>query len=342
MIKLGGSMGADIVEYKPGEVIFRQGDPGGFFLLIKSGSVEIYRETKTGIAPLAVQNEGEIVGLLTFIDERPRHASARARTLVTGQLVKKSSALQDLKLPSWVGIVLKEYSARLTQANNLYAGAFARQEEYVSRMIDPLFIACQVADSMVILGQYYMKRLDDGREMILIKQLTQVLQEMLGYKLHEIEYTINVFKNYGLIKIELEPDHNLEVTALKGISRLKWFTNYTRAARQGKTRKQMEAHIPFKYRRILYGLRDFAQKEGLTLNKTIKIKMDDLHEKFETHTKLKLVPEALKLAHEVDLLKLHQQDKKIVLEFNPSELARTVICMNVIHRLKSDSEDSHT
>ncbi|MFW7377201.1 MAG: cyclic nucleotide-binding domain-containing protein [Oligoflexus sp.] len=336
---MAGNTEGDIVEYQAGEVIFREGDPGGFFILIKSGSVEIYRESKKGLVPLAVLNAGELVGLLTFFNEGQRHASARARVPVVGQLVKKSAALQDMKLPSWVGIVLKEYSFRLTQANNLYASVYKRQSEIASRLIDPLFIACQVADSMVVIGQHYMKKMDDGREMILLKTLTPALQEMLGYKLQEIEQTISVFKNYGLLKIELEPDQGMEVTALKGVNRLKWFTQYAQAARSGKARKQMEAQIPFKCRRILFGLRDFAQKEGLTLNKVIKVDMEDLEARFTEHTKLKLLPEALRQAEEVELLKIHDRNQKVVVEYHPFDLARTIICMNVIHRLKSDSEE---
>jgi len=332
-------MSDDVVEYQLGEVIFREGDPGGFFILIQSGSVEVYRETKKGAVPLAILNQGELVGLLTFFNEGVRHASARARTPVVGQLVKKSAAMQDVKLPGWVSIVLKEYSHRLTQTNNLYVNAFSRETETLSRMIDPLFIACQVADSMVAIGQYFVKTLEDGREMILLKKMTHTLNEMLGYSLEEIEKAILVFKNYSLIKLEFDPDNHLEITALKAIARLKWFTQYVQTAKSGKARKQMDAQIPFKFRRVLFGLRDYAQKEGLTLNKTIKVDLDDLAEKFEAQTKIKLLPDALKMAKEVDLLKIHEAGKKTMVEYHPFDLARTIICMNVIHRLKSDSDD---
>lgn len=332
-------MSAEEVEYRSGEVIFRQGEPGGYFLLIKSGSVEIYSESKDGEAPLAIQGEGEIVGLLTFFGDENRHASARARSLVRGQIVRKSSALKDGQLPGWVGIVLKEFSARLGQMNKLYARAYVRQEKMIARIIDPLFIAAQVADSMSVIGRHYSKKAADGREMIVLSVLANALQEMLGHELGEIQRTFKVFKNFGLIKVELDPDSNAEVTSVKGTGRLKWFTQYVQAARSGKARKQMEAKIPFKHRRVLFGLRDFAQKEGLELSKPVRVSMDDLAGKFETHTKFKLLPEALKQAEEVDLLKLVVQGQKTTVEYHPFDLARTIICMNVIHRLRSDSED---
>ncbi len=66
-------------QYESGEVIFRQGDIGSGFFLVRSGSVRLRMEDpRKGNISLAVLPEGSIVGELSIFDNSPRSATAIA------------------------------------------------------------------------------------------------------------------------------------------------------------------------------------------------------------------------------------------------------------------------
>lgn len=66
-------------DYEPGEVLFREGDPGDVMYVIQSGSVEIRRKVGDHERVLAVLPSGEFFGEMAIINERPRSATAMVR-----------------------------------------------------------------------------------------------------------------------------------------------------------------------------------------------------------------------------------------------------------------------
>jgi len=68
-------------EYKAGEIVFAQGDPGLGMYVIQEGEVGIVLEDKWGRKrDLVVLTEGDFFGELGLIDESPRSANAVCRT----------------------------------------------------------------------------------------------------------------------------------------------------------------------------------------------------------------------------------------------------------------------
>jgi CRP-like cAMP-binding protein len=65
-------------EYEPGEVIFRQEEPGMGMYMIQSGTVTILSEPE-GLV-LSELNDGDFFGELALLDEFPRSATATAKT----------------------------------------------------------------------------------------------------------------------------------------------------------------------------------------------------------------------------------------------------------------------
>ena len=62
--------------FKAGEVIFKEGDAGNEFFVVKSGSVAVRRGNRT----LDVLSEGEIFGEMALVDSEPRSASVLAES----------------------------------------------------------------------------------------------------------------------------------------------------------------------------------------------------------------------------------------------------------------------
>jgi len=66
----------DFKTVKPGEIVFREGDPGDLMYVILSGEIEITFRGKT----VETLKEGQIFGELALVDDRPRSATATAKS----------------------------------------------------------------------------------------------------------------------------------------------------------------------------------------------------------------------------------------------------------------------
>jgi NADH dehydrogenase len=70
--------------YRPGDDIFREGDPATYFYVIDHGEVEVIRRGDKEQPPqvMALLGPGEYFGEMALIDNQPRNVSARARSAV--------------------------------------------------------------------------------------------------------------------------------------------------------------------------------------------------------------------------------------------------------------------
>jgi len=105
--------------YRPGQVLFREGDDSWAAFLIEKGSVEILRrEGEPREVRLATVGEGELIGEMGLIDDEPRSATARAETLTVVQVITEQnfSRLMASAEPGLVAL-LKVLLRRLRAAN---------------------------------------------------------------------------------------------------------------------------------------------------------------------------------------------------------------------------------
>ena len=72
-------MPEQLISYKQGEMIFRQGYPADHAYIVHKGAVAIFQEEASGSEKqLAVLRSGEMFGEMGILDDAPRNASARA------------------------------------------------------------------------------------------------------------------------------------------------------------------------------------------------------------------------------------------------------------------------
>src|SRR5439155_9875289 len=87
---------------------------------IRSGRVEIVKRTSQGSIRLAVLGEGDIVGEMGLLDERPRSASARALEPVAADLISQPDFTHVLAHePEQAIELLRALFARLRTMNQL-------------------------------------------------------------------------------------------------------------------------------------------------------------------------------------------------------------------------------
>lgn len=328
----------ELVSFKPGDLIFKQGDESKSMLMIKEGSVEVFKDTPQGEVILTVQNAGEVVGVLSFFSHGRRLASARARSHVEGQLIERKDGQPDplAKLPKWVQIVIKEFSQRLAQMNDQFAKTHFEKTDLMNQVLDPLLISTQVADCLAELGRFKIKKAPDGREMLVLDEMLSLIESCLGYQRSQLDRVIEIFKNSGLIKVEIEQDHGKEVVALTAALRLKWYSEFVHSAKSGKNRRLVQSSIPFKHRKVLFALSVFVQKSGGDVTKNFSIELSELAEKFEPLMKIPLDQNSIESGEKLGLLQQKKAGEKTILTFHPTMMSRTLIAINTIKRLRSD------
>jgi CRP-like cAMP-binding protein len=77
-------------QYPSGEILFHQGDPSDFVVIIIDGFVKITAVSRSGTQSLvAIRTAGDIIGELASFDGQPRSATARAADAVLARVILK-------------------------------------------------------------------------------------------------------------------------------------------------------------------------------------------------------------------------------------------------------------
>lgn len=65
-------------KYRPGMIVFREGESGDYACLVKSGQIELLKLATPEVPPFATLAQGQMFGELALLDGSPRMATARA------------------------------------------------------------------------------------------------------------------------------------------------------------------------------------------------------------------------------------------------------------------------
>lgn len=76
-------------DYKPGQIIFKQGDEGDEAYIIESGQIEIAKGNADAELVIATVDVGGLIGEMALIDNSPRMATARAMKKTTCIVIPK-------------------------------------------------------------------------------------------------------------------------------------------------------------------------------------------------------------------------------------------------------------
>jgi CRP/FNR family cyclic AMP-dependent transcriptional regulator len=117
--------------FATGELVFRQGDPSDYVILVRSGSVEVLRELGEATILLGTAAAGEFVGEMGVLDEQPRSATVRAAEALEVELIDRSAFLKRVsgepalahKLLLRMSARLRDVEDRLTEAHEGRPGA---------------------------------------------------------------------------------------------------------------------------------------------------------------------------------------------------------------------------
>ena len=83
--------------FEPGDVVFREGDPGMEMYLLQEGKVVITKSAGNSEVFLAVLERGDFFGEMALFDSQPRHANCTALTRTRVAVVKSGELLMKLR-----------------------------------------------------------------------------------------------------------------------------------------------------------------------------------------------------------------------------------------------------
>src|SRR5262249_363446 len=82
--------------FSPGETIFNEGDVSAECYILRSGRVDVLKNTHGTWLRLAVLGQGDVLGEMGLLDERPRSATARAVGHVVVDVVSRAEFVRIL------------------------------------------------------------------------------------------------------------------------------------------------------------------------------------------------------------------------------------------------------
>ena len=175
-----------VVEYKRGEVVFNQGDPGDHVLYVQKGAVKLSVLSKAGRqAVVAMLGAGEFFGEGCLAGQPIRMGSATATMNSTILLVDKEQMVR----------VLHEQHAL---SDRFIAHMLARNIRIEQDLIDQLFNSSEkrLARTLLLLARYGMH----DKPVRAIPPISQeTLSEMVGTTRSRVNFFMKKFQRLGFI-----------------------------------------------------------------------------------------------------------------------------------------------
>ncbi len=130
--------------YSDGEIIFQEGSSGDWIYLLLEGRVEIYKVIGGKKVVVDILHSGDIFGEVSFVDKKPRSATARAvGNVKVGVYDMEYLAQEYNKLPSDFRKVFDYIARRLRKMTNVAANLAGRKTERLEQSIEVHYRAAE-------------------------------------------------------------------------------------------------------------------------------------------------------------------------------------------------------
>jgi len=177
--------------YRRGEVIFHQDDPGSALHVIKKGQVKISTMSPEGEEViLAILTDGDFFGELSLLDDKPRSANAVAMETTQTLNLQRQDFMDILgKHPEMVGDILASLADRLRNTDHLLEDAIF------------LDLPTRLAKRLLDLAEKHGVMTDKGLE-IDLRLTQQELAAALGVSRVALNKQLGLLQDRGLVSIE--------------------------------------------------------------------------------------------------------------------------------------------
>jgi len=119
-------MAYNVVEFKAGETIFREGEAGTLMFLVQGGELEVFREIGSGGTQIAVLQRGDFFGEMSLLEKEPRTHSVRALSDSRLVQIDRRDLRQMLRRNPEIAVrMVRKLSARLATTEDMVVRAWA-------------------------------------------------------------------------------------------------------------------------------------------------------------------------------------------------------------------------
>ncbi len=323
--------------FSSGQTIFLKGDPGGDIYIIQQGEIEVYSLENGVEIPLSSMNVGEVLGVMTCLTNEPRMASAKAKTEVVLKRIRHIHIKRLVgNLPTWMKIVLKDFTVRLNQMNKLYSESVGQLLQLKKNQISYVFLCSRICSLLSTSQKYLSVPLGDSKVIYYDTALTFVtnalfLPEQLTTMLLEAMIDTN------MIQIAINRDNNKKYITSENAEKLVLFCHFLNEAKRGPYKKILETNFSTKDLKVLSGLIQIAKRMGMEISKSCQIQIKDFSLSLEKMTGTKFELESIQKAEKLGMLQVISDEK---IQFLPTDLSRILVNVHIYKKLDK-LEETH-
>ncbi|MCC7380308.1 MAG: protein kinase [Deltaproteobacteria bacterium] len=125
---LSGGLHLPRKSFRPGEIIFREGDRGDAAYMIVAGRCRAFRTVQGQEETLAVMEPGEAFGEMALLLFEPRAASVAALDEVTVLVLDQATMNEGLGLSGWTGALVRALAQRFADLEQLVRSSGLRRK----------------------------------------------------------------------------------------------------------------------------------------------------------------------------------------------------------------------
>ncbi len=332
------SSAEETLSFSEGQDIFQHGDPGGDIYIIQQGEVEIYTVENGVHVTLSKMTIGEVLGVMTCLTNEPRMASARAKTEVILRRIKHIHIKRLVgNLPTWMKIVLKDFTVRLNQMNKLYTDSVSLSNQLKKNQISYIFLCSRICALLSASAKYLVIQYDN-KKILLYTDIITYVTEALYLPEQLTLMLLDVMVESGMIHLNIERDNGKKYITFENAEKLVFFSQFLNEAKRGPYKKILESNLSTKELKILNGLVQISRRMGLDPSTSCQLQVKDLATSMEKMIGVRFDLECVKIGEKFRLLEITPGDLKII--FVPTELSRILVNISVYKRLEK-LEETH-
>ena len=319
-----GAGGTTLPLISAGQVIFREGDPGGDLLVIEEGRVEVFRDHEGKEVPLTSMGVGEVIGLFTCINQQPRTASTRAITEVRLRRIPFEQIKKSLgTMPKWFAIILKEYGNRLTECEDTYMKQWIELEHNADRLVSPVATARLFCSALLNLSRFLKKEVE-GAEWVSVPAAMDEVTRTLGLKERQVTLIRTALTEGDLIPAVSLPGQNEKHMALSEVEKLRDFPGFCNQVLIGRLRPMVNTHFSHKAIRVGRAMVSWADKAGHPRDEAVSVPLSTMEEELQRVTSVNWARDGAEEWIPFDLLSIDNTKGGSMLTFTPGRLEQTI------------------
>lgn len=220
--------------FKQGDILIRENEVSRRMFVIKKGRVRVFKNTNHRDVTLAILQEGEIFGEMSFIDAEPRSASVEALSQVDAYVIESDEIAHHMEsLPDWSRPIFKTVLRRLREAAARNAMLLSitefEKKHFHKDPIAPFIYRWLYRTNKILLALY--SHLSKNNPAVAADTLRLELEELVGDHSLQLQVYWNLLKDADFLAFS--KDSEGEKIVLRSLSLQVWNTELKKSLDEG-------------------------------------------------------------------------------------------------------------